>query len=89
MSTKVARQVEFKLDAPQALAVCLAGDFNNWDPTRAPLKRDSHGIWKTTVPLTRGRHQYRFVVDGQWQSDPKAKESVANQFGSENSITVV
>jgi len=29
------------------------------------------------------------VVDGQWISDPNAKESVRNDFGSTNSVLVV
>jgi hypothetical protein len=36
-----------------------------------------------------GRHEYLFVVDGQWLPDPKAKESVQNPFGGRNSVLVV
>jgi hypothetical protein len=33
-----------------------------------------------------GRHEYRFVVDGQWMSDPKAARAQPNAFGSTNSV---
>ena len=45
--------------------------------------------WKANVPLAPGRYEYRFVADGQWLSDPNAKESVGNDFGSTNSVLVV
>jgi hypothetical protein len=41
------------------------------------------------VWLPAGRYEYRFVVDGNWISDPCAKESVQNTFGSTNSVVVV
>ncbi len=88
-SRAATKQIEFVLDAPKALSVCLAGTFNEWDAGKTPLKRDRHGIWRTTLQLTPGRHQYRFVVDGKWISDPTAKESIDNQLGETNSVALV
>jgi hypothetical protein len=42
-----------------------------------------------TVWLPAGRYEYRFVVDGQWMSDPSAREYVQNTFGSTNCVLVV
>jgi 1,4-alpha-glucan branching enzyme len=68
----------------------VAGSFNGWDSSRTPLAKDPNGGWKTTVMLPPGRYEYRFVIDGgQWFSDPGAKESVPNAFGSTNSVVVV
>jgi hypothetical protein len=53
------------------------------------MRKDSSGAWKVTVWLPPGRYEYRFVVDGQWHSDPKAKETVNNSFGSTNSVVMV
>ncbi len=83
------KRVEFALEAPKALAVWLVGTFNKWEAKRTPMKRDARGTWHATVALGAGRHEYRFIVDGRWTSDPKAKESVANSFGSDNSVVVV
>jgi len=33
------------------------------------------------IKLPRGCYEYRFVVDGNWVSDPSAKGSAANPFG--------
>jgi hypothetical protein len=53
------------------------------------MTRDPVGRWKATASLPPGRYEYRFVVDGQWISDPSAKEFVGNSFGSTNSILVI
>jgi 1,4-alpha-glucan branching enzyme len=83
------KSIEFILKMPQAQSACLAGTFNGWDSKKTPMRKDGSARWKATVPLAPGRHEYRFVVDGQWISDPNARESVKNQFGSTNSVVVV
>ena len=32
---------------------------------------------------------YKFVVDGNWTHDPNARENVANEHGSLNSVTEI
>ncbi len=83
------KPVDFVLNRPHAASVAVAGSFNNWDATRTPMRREPQGSWKATVWLPAGRYEYRFVVDGQWISDPSAKEHVQNAYGSTNSVLVV
>jgi 1,4-alpha-glucan branching enzyme len=89
--TEVVRQVEFVLTAPQASQVMLVGDFNGWTPGATPLRTSERdGIWSVTVPLTPGRHEYVFLVDGkQWLPDPRAPRAPANDFGVPNSVLTV
>lgn len=82
------KTIEFRLSMPEARGVCVVGSFNNWDTKRTPMQKDATG-WKVTISLAPGRYEYRFVADGQWLSDPNAKESVGNDFGSTNSVLVV
>jgi 1,4-alpha-glucan branching enzyme len=82
------KTVEFRLSMPQVRTVAVVGTFNNWDTKQTPMQKDGAG-WKATIPLAPGRYEYRFVADGQWLSDPNAKESVGNDFGSTNSVLVV
>jgi 1,4-alpha-glucan branching enzyme len=82
------KTVEFRLTIPHARTVCVVGTFNNWDIKRTPMQKDATG-WKATIPLAPGRYEYRFVADGHWLSDPNAKESIGNDFGSTNSVLVV
>ena len=83
------KPVEFSLKMPGAQSVFVAGTFNEWDLKRTPMQKNKAGGWKTTVWLPPGRYEYRFYVDGQWVSDPDAKECVGNSYGSENSVLVV
>src|ERR1051325_3118793 len=82
------KPIEFSLQAPQASSVVVAGSFNNWDTHKTRLQRNGDA-WKTSVPLAPGRYEYRFVVDGQWITDPNCKECVGNDYGSTNSVLVV
>jgi Glycogen recognition site of AMP-activated protein kinase len=74
---------------PEAKSVCVAGSFNNWSPSKNPLTRSNDGKWVGDLIGISGRHEYLFVVDGQWMPDPNAKESVQNPFGGRNSVLVV
>ena len=72
---------------PEARSVHAVGDFNGWDPARTSLQQVSNGVWTVTLPLTPGRYEYMFVVDGQrWVSDPAAAEQADDGFGSRNAV---
>jgi 1,4-alpha-glucan branching enzyme len=83
------KQAQFLLRRPEATSVAVAGTFNGWDPKRTPLRKNGDGTWATALKLAPGRYEYRFVVDGEWLSDPAAEERVPNAFGSTNSVRVV
>jgi chromosome partitioning protein len=75
---------------PRASTVQIAGDFNNWQPTKTPMKRvGDSGIWQTKLKLPQGKYRYRLVVDGQWQQDPYNERTEVNPFGEYNSVLEV
>lgn len=74
---------------PGAKQVGVAGSFNDWRPERTPLVQIGNGRWVGDLNVKPGRHEYLFVVDGQWLPDPNAKESVQNPFGGKNSVLTV
>jgi hypothetical protein len=76
----------FRLVAPEASEVCLVGGFNRWSVCRTPLVRDHHGRWQATVALPPGRHEYMYVVDGEWLTDPEANLIVDDGFGNRNAV---
>jgi hypothetical protein len=80
------KRVNFRLSAPEAQNVLLAGDFNGWDVHSHPLKKDSKGTWEISIELKPGRYEYRFIVDGVWQNDPKCDTFSPNPLGSENCV---
>ncbi|HUF13253.1 MAG TPA: glycogen-binding domain-containing protein [Longimicrobiales bacterium] len=76
--------VHFRLDAPGASSVHLAGDFTDWEPAYQ-LHESQPGVWTAVVPLQAGVHDYAFVIDGKrWTPDPLATR-VDDGFGGENS----
>jgi 1,4-alpha-glucan branching enzyme len=82
-------KVMFEIENPAANSVYVAGSFNQWQPEKTPLQRQSNGRWVGDLQVGPGRYEYLFVVDGQWVPDPKAAESVQNPFGGRNSILQV
>jgi len=89
MGSKQVRKTEFKLSAPQAESVFIAGDFNQWNPSSHPLKADANGTWRISLGLNPGRYEYRFFVDREWQNDPNCSSFVENPFGTSNSLKIV
>ncbi|TVP46432.1 MAG: hypothetical protein EA350_07055 [Gemmatimonadales bacterium] len=76
--------VQFRLHAPEASEVRLAGSFTEWEPLHA-LHRAEGGVWTVMVALEPGIHDYAFVVDGaEWMADPTAPR-IDDGFGGENS----
>jgi 1,4-alpha-glucan branching enzyme len=78
-----------ELVEPAAKQVYVAGSFNGWEPETTPLIPLGNGRWKGDLTLGPGRHEYLFVVDGQWRPDPNARETVENPFGGRNSVVMV
>lgn len=73
--------------APQAQAVAVAGDFNDWKPDTTPMHRTTSGIWIVEIPLLVGsKYQYMFVVDDQWVTDPYAAATIDDGFGGKNAM---
>lgn len=81
------RSATFVLDVATAADVAVAGTFNNWLPQ--PMAQGRDGLWRVTVPLTPGTHQYKFLVDSEWREDPNNPRKVLNEFGGFNSICEV
>jgi hypothetical protein len=82
-------RVILELVNPAAKQVFVAGSFNSWQPEQTPLVSAGNGRWAGDLKVGPGRHEYLFVVDGQWLPDPNAKESVENPFGGKNSVLTV
>ncbi len=84
-----AARISLELVQPGAHKVCVAGSFNEWKPDSTPLRAVGGGRWRGDLALKPGRHEYLFVVDGQWLPDPNATETVSNPYGGKNSVLTV
>jgi 1,4-alpha-glucan branching enzyme len=81
------RLVQIKFHAPMNVhEVKIAGDFTDWDKGAIFMTRSGKsGVWTASIKTTLGEHQYRYMLDGNWFTDPST-EHIANSFGSENSV---
>jgi 1,4-alpha-glucan branching enzyme len=87
--TKTAKNQTFRLIDPDAERVLLAGDFTDWQKGAIPMEKGANGLWSATVKLSPGTHNYLFIVDGEWCSDPECTARVPNPFGSQNMVRQV
>jgi 1,4-alpha-glucan branching enzyme len=82
--------VSFTFYAPEAKSVAIAGSFNAWDRHKYSLSGpDKKGFWSIVIPLSEGRYEYLFIVDGKkWLRNPTVPE-VDDGFGGKNSVLLI
>ena len=79
-----------KAGAGSAKTVHVVGDFNGWDQSATPMKKQKNGSFATSVLLERNReYPFRYLLDGEtWENDRKADRYVDNGQGGDNSVVV-
>lgn len=92
LKSKPRCKVTFTLSKEQAKdagKVAVVGEFNNWEPSASPLRRQKDGAFSATLDLETGReYQFRYLIDGEiWISDPEADRYAFSPFGDcDNSV---
>ncbi len=72
----------FRVWAPNATSVTIAGSFNGWSGTATPLAWEAGGTWSVDVPGDQRGETYKYVIDGTlWKNDPRAT-AVTNSVGN-------
>ena len=67
--------------------IVVSGTFNNWNEREVPMHQDRDGVWRARLELPIGqRFEFRYLIDGRWQTDYHADGFAENNFGSHNSI---
>ena len=85
---KTIQSTEFSLHAPDATEVYLAGDFNDWNPEQYSMRKFKTGMCTKKLKLAPGRYEYKFIVDGEWWTDPANNNRQVTDMG-ENSVLEV
>jgi 1,4-alpha-glucan branching enzyme len=82
---KVTFELPSQVSAKQAAVV---GEFNNWDPSAAPMKRKKDGSFSTALTLESGKeYRYKYLIDAaRWENDPNPDGLVPNVFGTQDSL---
>jgi 1,4-alpha-glucan branching enzyme len=78
----------FAVWAPNAAAVSVVGDFNDWDVFAHPLKKRANGTRSAAVVLQPGnRYAFKYVAeDGTWFNEVEADAQEHNEYGQLNSV---
>lgn len=80
----------FRVWAPFASAVYVAGDFNQWSTTANPLASENNGHWSVDVSEAKEGQKYRYVIKSEfipadsvwWRTDPYCKHVLDNDDAS-------
>lgn len=91
IKTKPVCKVTFSLEAKEANAAAVIGDFNSWNPAEGELSKLKNGTFKATFELPKDNtFEFRYLVDGDYVNDPEADSFRWNEFANaENSILEV
>jgi len=74
--------VAFRVWAPFAPRIFVAGAFNQWSPTAHPFASEGNGYWSVEVPGAKVGDEYQFVIptgaDALWHKNPYASAVVSS-----------
>ncbi len=88
--TTLRGRVRFLLVTTPGSQVHVAGTFNGWSAGKNPLRTiQNDGVYFLTMFLPKGCHEYKFIVNGHWQTDPQCPQTISNACGSQNSVIQV
>jgi len=65
--------VRFAVWAPNALAVTLVGDFNDWDSRRHPMRSRNSGVWEIFLPGAGELVTYKYNIRSQFRGHQQQK----------------
>lgn len=65
--------------------VMLAGSFNNWSPDALAMTKTDSG-WIADVKIKPGKYWYKFIIDGNWNTDNDNMVTENDGMGNDNSV---
>ncbi|RZC60728.1 hypothetical protein C5167_022492 [Papaver somniferum] len=66
--------------------VLLTGSFDGWSSKRK-MEKSTSGIFSLSLKLYPGRYEFKFIVDGEWKTDPL--RPIVNSNGHENNLLII
>ncbi|TCP26946.1 AMP-activated protein kinase-like protein [Tenacibaculum skagerrakense] len=83
------QKVQFYLEGNlEANKVILTGSFNDWSESSYEMKKAENG-WTFSTRLPYGKHHYKFIVDGEWMTDPSNPVKEFDGHGNINSVKMI
>ncbi|MBJ7538046.1 isoamylase early set domain-containing protein [Marinomonas transparens] len=93
LKTKPECKVKFALSSDivgSANKIAVVGDFNNWDASANPMRKQKSGVFASTLSLeVDNSYQFRYVIDGkQWLNDDMADAYVHSPISHETNCVI-
>ena len=78
----------FSVEAKEATAASVVGDFNNWNIEEGALNKLKNGTFKGVFSLDKdASYEFKYVIDGAYVNDEEADSYKVNEFsGAENGV---
>lgn len=88
LKSKPVCKVTFTVPASEAKKVAVVGDFNQWNPGKATLKKLKNGNFKGTFDLpVEQSFEFRYLIDGDYVNEEQADGYRWNDYaGAENAV---
>ncbi len=71
-----------------ARKVILAMSLNDWNEKELRMTKTSRG-WELPIYLKKGTHAYKYIVDGDWITDPDNQITQMDNMGNANSVVQI
>jgi hypothetical protein len=86
----LAAPIYLGIHAPEAHAVSVVGDFNQWTPATHPLVPSRNGWWHGGLALPAGTWRYRFWIETEqgatWRPDPENPDRVESGYADDHTL---
>ncbi len=83
----ILKPIVFELSGfPDAKEVYVAGSFNDWSPKATRMAKQGNK-WVAATESEPGKIEYKFIVDGNWMTDP-ANGKTESDGGNINSVKI-
>lgn len=91
IKTKPVVKVTFSVDAKDAGAAAVVGDFNNWNAEAGALGKLKNGTFKGVFEVEKdAAYEFRYLIDGAYANEPEADSFKWNDYANaENSVLSV
>lgn len=88
VKTKPVCKVTFSVEAKEANAVSVVGDFNNWNQAEGEMSKLKNGTFKGVFELPKdASYEFKYVIDGDFVNEAESDSFKWNEFaGTENGV---
>ena len=78
----------YKFNNRSPKTVLVSGSFDDWKEKHPLSYNQTMGKWTCTLRVKRGRHLYKYIIDGNWEINPNEQNVKGNDGITNNVINV-